>query len=301
MPTYNRLAFLKRAVESALTQEGAEDFEVVVLDNRSTDNTWKYLESLNNQRLRIFRNEKHLPMGQNWLKAVRLTKGEYVFVLQDDDLAMPRLAAKTTEVLQKYDGVDLICFSSCLLEGEDDTNRTVIWEPVREEIWPPPKALLYFAENWVLSSAQVIFSRATYDKYGEFDLTPPIMSDAEAILRWMVHARSLVVPEVLAMRRLWPGSVTSATVASREMVATMKYLDEHVSRLAEESGNLNETELQTLRALLQRNFVVRFQEMLERSRVPPLHQRVRNRLGRYFRGAVSRVYRRNRGRASESQ
>lgn len=259
IPTYKRVNLLKCTVESALAQEGFGDFEVVVVDDCSPDETWDYLQSLRHPKLRIFRNDPRLGMGRNWNRTVRASSGEYVFILQDDDVATPQLLARAAALLDKYEGVDLLCFATCII-GADETERRIFWQPPREELWRAPRALLYFAETWALSSTQVIFSRATFERYGEFDLTPPIMSDAEAILRWMVHATTLVVPEALALRRVWPGSVTSATISSPEMVETMRFLAASVASHAESSGRLNARQMRLLRRQLARTFIESYEK-----------------------------------------
>jgi hypothetical protein len=277
IPTYKRVSLLARAVESALAQVGFEDYEVVVVDDCSPDETWEYLRSVESERLRVFRNETRLGMGRNWNKAVRLSAGEYVFILQDDDVATSHLLARAAALFDTYEGVDLICSATCLI-GDDENERRLFWQPEREEVMSAPRALLYFTDFWALSSTQVIFSRALFERHGEFDLTPPIMSDAEAILRWMIHATTLVVPETLALRRAWSGSVTSATSSSPEMVETMRFLVRSVSAQAEESGQFDADQLRLLREQLSRSFVEFYEQALkqtlERDHKPTLAARL---------------------------
>jgi hypothetical protein len=254
IPTYNRVELLKRAVESALAQEGSADYEIIVVDDSSQDNTWSYLQNMIDARLKTFHNEVRLGMGCNWNKAVSQSSGEYVFLLQDDDLAMPNLLARAAEIIDKYRSVDLICFATCLMDSDESSQR-IFWRYPREELWPAPQALLYFAGNWTLSSTQVVFSRSLFDRYGGFDLTPPIMSDAEAILRWMVHADTVVIPDVLALRRAWSGSVTSSTIHSTEMSQTMQHLKTSVTTLAASSGKLSNTQLNQLAQHLETSFI----------------------------------------------
>jgi glycosyltransferase involved in cell wall biosynthesis len=241
-------------VESALKQDGFANYEIVVVDDCSPDHTWDYLRSIESSKLRIFRNNSRLGMGPNWNQAVSLSGGEYIFLLQDDDLALPSLLARASDLLDKYEGVDLICCSTCLI-GEDENDRSIFWEPEREELLPAPQALIYFARHWTLSSTQVIFSRATYDTCGGFDETSPIMSDAEAILRWMIYSETLLVPETLALRRSWAGSVTSATQDTQAMVETMTFLVNRVSRTAKASGIFSRSQVNDLRNTLRQTFI----------------------------------------------
>ena len=146
VPTYNRAGLLKRTVESALQQDGFDDYEVLVVDDCSEDRTWDYLRSVRDPKLRIFRNDPRLGMGRNWNQAVRLSAGEYVFILQDDDLALPDLLARASGLIEKYRAVDLICFTTCLI-NEGGQGKQVLWRPEREQLLSAPQALLYFARH----------------------------------------------------------------------------------------------------------------------------------------------------------
>jgi glycosyltransferase involved in cell wall biosynthesis len=254
IPTFNRAQLLQQAVESALAQAGFDAFDILVADDCSDDETASYLSGVRHDKLRTIRSDRRLGMGVNWNRAVRLSTGDFVYVLQDDDLAMPNLVARAVQVLDTHRNVDLVCFANCLIDSEGG-NRRLHWQYPREEFWPAPQALMYFANYWTVSSTQVIFSRRVFDHYGGFDLTPPIMSDAEAILRWMTQANTVVVPDILALRRVWSGSVTSATSETAEMGRTMMFLKSRVLAQAQLSQNLTLDQMRELEQSLQRSFI----------------------------------------------
>jgi glycosyltransferase involved in cell wall biosynthesis len=86
MPTKNRAALLRRAVESVLTQSYAT-IELVVVDDGSTDGTPGYLDTVRtaDSRIRVIRNETSLgaPLSRNL--AIRDARGEFITGLDDDD------------------------------------------------------------------------------------------------------------------------------------------------------------------------------------------------------------------------
>ena len=285
IPTYKRAGLLRRAVESALDQEGYDDFEVVVVDDCSPDGTWDYLRGLAHPKLKVFRNDPRLGMGRNWNRAVGASSGEYVFILQDDDVALPHLLVRASELLAGREGAGLLCAATCLI-GEAEGERRLLWRHDREELMDAPRALLYFTDFWPLSSTQVIFSRELFDRRGGFDLAPPIMSDAEAILRWMVYTKTLVVPETLALRRSWAGSVSAATTASAEMVSTMRFLAQSVAAHAEGSGLFDAAQIRQLRRQLARSFVETYERELAAARGRTLLGRTRGWLRARWREAA---------------
>jgi glycosyltransferase involved in cell wall biosynthesis len=254
IPTFNRVALLRRAVASALGQTGFEPFEVLVGDDCSQDETWSYLQGIRSPYLRIFRNDRNLGMGANWNKAVAASRGRFIFILQDDDIALPGLLAVAASLFDRYRGARLLCFGTCLIDHAGQ-NPEMYWRPERETVLPAPDALLQFAARWTLSSTQVVFSRELYQKHAAFDLTLPIMSDADTILRWMLHADTILHPEPLALRRRWPGSVTAATVHSAAMAETMRLLVGNVMREAVASERLSAAQLLELEAALRNSFI----------------------------------------------
>ena len=88
IPAYNYANYLGIAIESCLREDF--EFELVVLDNCSSDLTPSLRSKYEvDPRVRWFRNTEVLPIQQNWNKAVSLTTGKYVKLLQADDLLLP--------------------------------------------------------------------------------------------------------------------------------------------------------------------------------------------------------------------
>jgi glycosyltransferase involved in cell wall biosynthesis len=92
LPTYNAARFVKRAVHCAISQD-YPNFEVVVCDDCSTDGTWEFLQGLNHPQLRVYRNEINLGVAENHNRTVRLSKGELIkFLHNDDEMAKDTLS-----------------------------------------------------------------------------------------------------------------------------------------------------------------------------------------------------------------
>lgn len=85
IPTFNRVEYLRQAVESVLTQS-FHDYRVFVVDNASTDATPTYCSSVRDKRFAWFRNESNLGMVGNWQKCLDLCKTEWFAMLEDDNL-----------------------------------------------------------------------------------------------------------------------------------------------------------------------------------------------------------------------
>lgn len=69
IPVYNRESFILETVNSALSQDYS-NFEVVVVDNSSTDSTYKILQNIQDAKLKVYRNLKNIGPVKNWLKSI---------------------------------------------------------------------------------------------------------------------------------------------------------------------------------------------------------------------------------------
>jgi glycosyltransferase involved in cell wall biosynthesis len=84
IPTYNRLAYLRQAIQSALGQSYPE-LEVIVSDNCSDDGTVEAVASIRDQRLVFLKQKKNLGMVGNWNACLERATGEFFLLLSDDD------------------------------------------------------------------------------------------------------------------------------------------------------------------------------------------------------------------------
>lgn len=89
VPTFNRANDVRFALFCILRQSFS-DYEIIVSDNCSSDNTKETVRSIENKRIRYFRNKKNVPYLQNVKNALRHAKGAYIFFHADDDFLLHR-------------------------------------------------------------------------------------------------------------------------------------------------------------------------------------------------------------------
>ena len=95
VPTYNGQAYLAEALESILQQTYAS-FEVIVVDDGSTDKTLEIVQAFAaaDVRLRVYQNPQQRGIPGNWNECVRLARGQYVCVFHQDDVMLPNNLAR---------------------------------------------------------------------------------------------------------------------------------------------------------------------------------------------------------------
>lgn len=119
IPTYRRLALLKEALASAAAQRTDVPFEILVVDNQCESDgreTIDYLRTLATPDLRYFRNEQNVGMFGNWNRCLDLAKGDWITILNDDDLLHPTFAAECFDDIAADPSINLIGTRTSLRE-----------------------------------------------------------------------------------------------------------------------------------------------------------------------------------------
>mgnify|MGYP002869849148 CR=1 FL=1 len=113
MATYNGEQFVGQQILSILPQLGEND-ELVISDDGSTDSTITTIEQINDKRIRLLHNEKH-GFKWNFLNALVHSKGDILFLSDQDDVWLP---GKVEACLSALQNADLIVHNSSLADRE---------------------------------------------------------------------------------------------------------------------------------------------------------------------------------------
>jgi len=107
IPTYNRANFVEKAIRSVLGQT-FQDFEIIVIDDGSTDNTKEAVFSINDPRIRYFY-QSHTGLettARN--RGMKEARGEYISLLDSDDLLAPHALEVLKDSLDRNERVDFV-------------------------------------------------------------------------------------------------------------------------------------------------------------------------------------------------
>src|SRR5262249_16999182 len=115
IPAHNRLRLLRRALGSVRNQT-FHDYELVVIDDGSSDNTWDYLLSLG-PSIKVFRQENRGPGSARNLGAAQ-AHGRYLAFLDSDDMWFPWTLTTFAELISRYDAPSIL--SGKLVEFFDE-------------------------------------------------------------------------------------------------------------------------------------------------------------------------------------
>jgi len=100
IPLYNKEKYISRAINSVLKQS-FKDFEIIVVNDGSTDNSLSVLKTIKDSRIRIL-NQKNLGASNARNKGIKKTKAPYIAFLDADDEYLPDFLSNIYELMQKY-------------------------------------------------------------------------------------------------------------------------------------------------------------------------------------------------------
>lgn len=181
--------FLPLAVKSILNQT-LKDFELLIIDDGSTDNAVENLRFFNDDRVRLIVDGQKRGLAARLNEGILMSAGEYIARMDADDLAMPRRLSVQKTFLDLNRSVDLV--SSKVVAFRDD--ELIDFLPFRErheEIIQKPWSGLYMPHpTWMARNAW--FRQFTYH-IPEIRLA----EDQELLLRAMPQSIYFSIPEVL--------------------------------------------------------------------------------------------------------
>jgi glycosyltransferase involved in cell wall biosynthesis len=126
VPCYNYGRYLPDCLNSILSQEGEFDFEVIVIDDASTDNTLKVIHSYSDSRIRLIRHEKNVGHIGTINEGLRAARGVFVARIDPDDRYRSCFLLRTIEKLKKHQEVGMIYGDVALINdcGEITVERS---------------------------------------------------------------------------------------------------------------------------------------------------------------------------------
>jgi glycosyltransferase involved in cell wall biosynthesis len=179
MPTFNRLEFVPPAIESVFAQTFT-DWELIIADDGSGEDTRAYLRSLADPRVRVlWKTHSGRPsVGLN--AALRAARGEYVAFLDSDDVWLPRKLERQVASLRRYPGRRWSCTAFSLI---DAAGCPLV---AARTSWPAPSGWVrdHLLTDAVIAMPSVMAARSLLEQVGPFDEDLVMHQDGDLWLRF---------------------------------------------------------------------------------------------------------------------
>ena len=176
MPAYNRGNYIESSIKSILDQT-FKRFELLVLDDGSTDSTIEKVLSFNDPRIRLIRNEKNKGIAFSRNRLFQEAKGSYYVLLDSDDIAMPNRIDLQLQYLKEKEDI-LLVGTPCIPIDQHGERIKSTWAFLQKRPTDPMeiKATLLFRNCFYQSSIMI---NAKILKDAKYDLDFPPFEDFE--------------------------------------------------------------------------------------------------------------------------
>ena len=178
IPTHNRASFLRAAIQSVLNQT-FQDFEIIVVDDASEDETPEVIRSFTEPRIQYVRHETNKGQGVTRNNGLSRASGEYVAFLDDDDEWLPQKLEQQVRLLDSSPAKVGLIYSG-FYRADVSTTRVV------NRFIPEKRGYVFAAmcqQNWIGTCSTVLIRRACLEKIGLFDEGLAASADYDMWLR----------------------------------------------------------------------------------------------------------------------
>lgn len=185
IPSYNRAKYINEALESILSQTYQGEYEIIVIDDGSTDNSREIIENFEYPVNYFYQNNAGIGAARN--RGVELSKGEFIAFLDSDDCWTPQKLEKQMFILDKNSEVDGVIgqvqnvLQSEWARKEEDSNSTIAG----------------------YSPSAILIRREAFMKVGNFETKLKIGE----VIDWFIRVKETginikILPDLLVWRRI---------------------------------------------------------------------------------------------------
>lgn len=205
IPTYNSEKYIKDTLKSILNQTYV-NLEIVVIDDASTDSTVEIVKKYKDKRIKLYVNEKNLGISENMNKAIKLSKGKYLAIMDADDWSYPYRIEQQVKLMENNPKV-VLCSGYMDICDENLNFRNTRTYPITDK--DIRRAIVKYdpishpASMWRMSE---LLKTSLYNK------NFPICRDYDLVVRISEYGEYQNIPEPLIRYRVRKDSETGKRI-----------------------------------------------------------------------------------------
>jgi glycosyltransferase involved in cell wall biosynthesis/Tfp pilus assembly protein PilF len=215
MPVYNGADYIGQAIESVLIQN-CRNFELIIVNDGSTDRTEEIIKSFKDERIRYFLKENSGPSAARNL-GIRHARGEFIVTFDSDDMVTPDFIARHLQEFQEHPEADLVYCDDCLIDENDKPIRIINRPEYKDR-----KLLirdLFRAGFPVVPFRTTCIRKSVFDKIGLFDERLLVAEDYDMVRRFVKNGLNMHhFAEPIYLRRMTPNSLSRKSTAEKAKI-----------------------------------------------------------------------------------
>lgn len=232
MSVYNGEEYLREAIDSILNQT-FEDFEFIIVDDGSTDRIADILASYRDPRIKVI-NQKHLGIAHAKNKAVKASSGEYIAIMDADDISLPERLEVEASFLNHNRDIGIV---SCSNYFVDEYGKTILTRSALIGYVLIQKKLL---EDMCVNHCSAMIRRKVFKEVGGYRRAFKCSLDYDLFLRIAEVSKIENIKEPLHKYRIRIDSISVAKKVEQDAYAEL------ARRLARERRQCGKDRLEDL-------------------------------------------------------
>jgi len=213
MTVYNGSRFLRDSIRSILNQT-FNNFEFIIVDDCSTDDSLKIIHSFVDSRIKVIRNPQNIGLTKSLNKGLKSAKGKYIARMDADDISLSDRLTLQYKYLEEHSDISLLGGGAHFIDENNKVTRTKLRLPDHDSI------LFYCFFNNPFIHSSVMFRRECLATVGLYDEYYKYAQDYELWTRWTDHYKVANLSQVIIK---WRNSTTNITNTKRDKQARFGY------------------------------------------------------------------------------
>jgi glycosyltransferase involved in cell wall biosynthesis len=210
MPLFNKSAFLREAISSILNQS-FDDFELIIVDDHSTDNSVAIVSGFDDPRIQCFANSRNMGQADTLNNGIEKASGEYVTFAHGDDIWLDNFLSRHVALMDQHKGINISHARAHVIDETGNITQTASCNDEQPySITSYDKVLSRLLEGSYLTTPTVLLRRGAFPFFSNRYV---FSCDWELWLRIAAAKNDfLFIDEPLIYYRLSPGNVTSTAM-----------------------------------------------------------------------------------------
>lgn len=234
IPAYNNANIIGTTID-AILEQSYRNFELIIVDDASTDNTVQVIKGYHDSRIKLYNNEKNMGMAGNWNRCVRLASSKYIKLVCADDIIKPKCIETELEAMLSHKDVVMTINDSIMVNLQKKKLGVFRRYPKKGIIDGNKLARnSLIVSNFFGMPCAVMFRKDVFDWVGGFDKHFKYILDFDLWLSMALYGKVLILPQKLNYFTLREDSNTGKVLS----VGHKAYYDEHVMLLEKHAKRL---------------------------------------------------------------
>lgn len=215
IPVYNGSDYIADAIDSILAQT-YRNFNLIICDNCSTDDTANIVLSFKDDRIKYVRNPKNLGLVGNANRCLELSNGEYICIFHHDDVMLSDNLESKVHILDKHPEVGFVHSNIMLIDSNGKVVNENIWNKdsrqdyIEDGLTVFRKYISYLPFGASIFIGSVLARRSCYAQLGGFNPDLPHCNDSEMWMRMLLFYNVACIGTPLVKYRVHRASASTS-------------------------------------------------------------------------------------------